>query len=318
MGAVEGITRIVSFGCVHPHVCGFRPFFFFSPFFLFPVEVYVLDLESLSQKLESRDSFPSLPEVLSDVIHEIDAENISMEALARLIQKDVSFSAQLVRQANCGMYAEAGHVSTVVQAVRLLGFRMLKGFCLTLPIFSRYRNVSGIADLWYHCQAASACAGIVSRHVTGVEKEEAETAGLLHDLGKVFLILEMRSLTNDLHQTASDPLRSPDWREESEHLGINHCFVGARYGRMFNFPGSILDPILWHHEPQKAIHNKELTHVCCLGDQIATIVGAVHGDFLFVEPVLLHSLDYLGIRPDRFSSILEHCLEVVCRISPIP
>ncbi len=276
-----------------------------------------MDLDSLSRKLESRESFPSLPEVLSDVIHEIDAENISMESLARMIQKDVSFSAQLVRQANSGMYADAGRVSTVVQAVRLLGFRMLKGFCLTLPIFSRYRNLSGITDLWYHSRVASVCAGIVSGHVSGVEKDEAETAGLLHDLGKVFLILEMHSFTNDHLQTADDPLRSPDWKAETDTLGINHCFIGARYGRMFNFPGSILDPILWHHEPGKAIHNKELTHVCCLGDQIATIVGAMHPDFMFVEPVILHSLDYLGIRPERFSSILNDCLEVVSRISTI-
>ena len=276
-----------------------------------------MDLDSLSRKLESRESFPSLPEVLSDVIHEIDAENISMESLARMIQKDVSFSAQLVRQANSGMYADAGRVSTVVQAVRLLGFRMLKGFCLTLPIFSRYRNLSGITELWYHSRVASVCAGIVSGHVSGVEKDEAETAGLLHDLGKVFLVLEMHAFTNDHLQTADDPLRSPDWKAETDILGINHCFIGARYGRMFNFPGSILDPILWHHEPRKAIHNKELTHVCCLGDQIATIVGAMHPDFMFVEPVILHSLDYLGIRPERFSSILNDCLEVVSRISTI-
>lgn len=276
-----------------------------------------MDLDSLSRKLESRESFPSLPEVLSDVIHEIDAENISMESLARMIQKDVSFSAQLVRQANSGMYADAGRVSTVVQAVRLLGFRMLKGFCLTLPIFSRYRNLSGITELWYHSRVASVCAGIVSGHVSGVEKDEAETAGLLHDLGKVFLVLEMHAFTNDHLQTADDPLRSPDWKAETDTLGINHCFIGARYGRMFNFPGSILDPILWHHEPGKAIHNKELTHVCCLGDQIATIAGAVHPDFMFVEPVILHSLDYLGIRPERFSSILNDCLEVVSRISTI-
>lgn len=276
-----------------------------------------MDLDSLSRKLESRESFPSLPEVLSDVIHEIDAENISMEALSRMIQKDVSFSAQLVRQANSGIYADAGRVSTVVQAVRLLGFRMLKGFCLTLPIFSRYRNISGIAELWYHSRVASVCSGIISGYVSSVEKDEAETAGLLHDLGKVFLILEMRSFTNDHIQTADDPLRSPDWKAETDHLGINHCFIGARYGRMFNFPGSIMDPILWHHEPRKAIHNKELTHVCCLGDQIATIVGAMHPDFMFVEPVILHSLDYLGLRPERFSSILNDCLEVASRISHI-
>lgn len=276
-----------------------------------------MDIDALSKKLKNLESFPTLPSVLSDVIHEIDAENISMEDLSRLIQKDLSFSAHLVRQANSGLYAEAGHVSTVLQAVRLLGFRMLKGLCLTLPIFSRYRNVQGIPELWYHSRTASVCAGIVAEQVQNVEKDEAETAALLHDLGKVFLILEMRSFTNDQIQIADEPYRSPDWKFETETLGINHCFIGARYGRMFHFPGSIIDPILWHHEPGKATHNKELTHVCCLGDQIATIVGAAHPDFVFVEPSILHSLDYLGIRQDRFLLILKDCLEAVSRISPL-
>lgn len=276
-----------------------------------------MDLDAISKKLENRESFPTLPSVLSDVIHEIDAENISMEDLARLIQKDLSFSAQLVRQANSGLYAEAGRVSTVVQAVRLLGFRMLKGLCLTLPIFSRYKNVQGIPELWYHSRVASVCAGIVAERIQKVEKDEAETGALLHDLGKVFLILEMRSFTNDQIQMADEPDRKPDWKFESETVGINHCFIGARYGRMFNFPGSIIDPILWHHEPDKAAHNKELTHVCCLGDQIATVVGASHPDYAFVEPSILHSLDYLGIRQDRFLLMLTDCLEAVSHISPL-
>lgn len=276
-----------------------------------------MDLDAISKKLENRESFPTLPSVLSDVIHEIDAENISMEDLARLIQKDLSFSAQLVRQANCGLYAEAGRVSTVVQAVRLLGFRMLKGLCLTLPIFSRFKNVQGIPELWYHSRAASVCAGVVAGRVPKVEKDEAETGALLHDLGKVFLILEMRSFTNDQIQMADEPDRKPDWKFEFETFGINHCFIGARYGRMFNFPESIIDPILWHHEPDKTTHNKELTHVCCLGDQMATIVGATHPDYAFVEPSILHSLDYLGIRQDRFLLMLTDCLEAVSHISPL-
>ncbi|MHB1925777.1 MAG: hypothetical protein ACYCRD_00710 [Leptospirillum sp.] len=84
----------------------------------------------------------------------------------------------------------------------------------------------------------------------------------------------------------------------------------------FNLPGSIIAPILWHHEPDKATHNKEMTHVCCLGDQIATILGTSHPDFPFVEPSILPSLDYLGIRQDHFQLILTYCLESVSRISP--
>lgn len=274
-----------------------------------------MDLQDLSQKLEKRESFPTLPGVISEVVHEIDAENISMEDLGKLIQKDVAFAVHLVRQANSGAYSESGRVSSVTQAVRVLGFRMLKGLCLTLPIFSRYKDALGVSELWHHSRVTSLCCRIVSEKICPVERDEAETAGLLHDLGKVFITLEMPQFMNDQLQVADSTTQKPDWIAETEKLGVNHCFIGARYGRMFNFPGSIIEPILWHHEPGKATHSKELVHICCLGDQIASIVGATHPDFTFVETSVIHSLDYLGIRMDRFQSILTECLERVSSIS---
>ncbi len=274
-----------------------------------------MDLDELSKKLEKRESFPTLPGVISEVIHEIDLETSSMEDIAKIIQKDVSFSAHLVRQVNSGAYAEAGRISSVIQAVRVMGFRMLKGLCLTLPIFSRYKDVPGVSEFWYHSCVTSICCRIVARNIHSVAIDEAETAGLLHDLGKVFLILEMPQFMHDQLQLADSAVHGPDWLSEREKIGINHCFIGSKYGRMFNFPGSILEPILWHHEPGKASHNKELTHVCCLGDQIASIVGAPHPDFSFVEPALLYSLDYLGIRMEQFRAILAECLGQTSKIS---
>ena len=274
-----------------------------------------MELDELSRKLEKRESFPTLPGVISEIVHEIDSEKISMEDLGKIIQKDVSFAAHLVRQANSGAYVEAGRVSSVVQAVRVMGFRVLKGMCLTVPIFTRYKNLPGISELWYHSRVASLCCRIVSEKIQLGEKDEVETAGLLHDLGKVFLALEMPEFMHRQSQMADSAEGRSDWIAERKNLGIDHCFIGARYGRMFNFPGTILEPILWHHEPQKANHNKELTHVCCLGDQIASIVGAPHPDFHFVEPSLLHSLDYLGIGAELFQSILGECLHRVSAIS---
>jgi HD-like signal output (HDOD) protein len=268
-----------------------------------------MDLIDLSKKLQKRDAFPPIPAVVSEIIQEIDYGEISMENLSKLIQKDVCLATHLIRHANAGAYASAGPVSTVVQSIKVMGFRVLKGLCLSLPVFSQFRDIPGVMDLWRHSYITSSCCRIIAERIKLPTIDEAETAGLLHDLGKIFMYLEMPQYISPRLDATGDAPSEADWVVERKALGIDHSFIGARYGRMFNFPASILNPILWHHEPHKATANLELTHVCSLGDKIASIIGAGHPDFIFVETSLLQSLDYLGIRKEIFQFILMDCLE---------
>jgi HD-like signal output (HDOD) protein len=264
-----------------------------------------MDLINLSKKLQKREAFPPIPAVVSEIIQEIDYGEISMENLGKLIQRDVCLATHIIRHANAGAYASAGPVSTVVQSIKVMGFRVLKGLCLSLPVFSQFRDVPGVMALWRHSYITSACCRIIAERIKLPTVDEAETAGLLHDLGKVFMYLEMTQFVGPRLATSEEAPVEPDWVAERNVLGIDHSFIGARYGRMFNFPGSIL----WHHEPHKATANQELTHVCSLGDKIASIIGAGHPDYVYVETSLLQSLDYLGIRKEIFQFILMDCLD---------
>ncbi len=268
-----------------------------------------MDLINLSKKLQKREAFPPIPAVVSEIIQEIDYGEISMENLGRLIQKDVCLATHIIRHANAGAYSSAGPVSTVIQSIKVMGFRVLKGLCLSLPVFSQFRDVPGVMGLWRHSYITSACCRIIAERIKLPALDEAETSGLLHDLGKIFMYLEMPQFIGPRLSVSDASSGEPDWVVERNSLGIDHSFIGARYGRMFNFPESILNPILWHHEPHKATANQELTHVCSLGDKIASIIGACHPDYVYVETSLLQSLDYLGIRKGIFQFILMDCLD---------
>lgn len=276
-----------------------------------------MDLSDLSRKLEKWVDFPALPGIAAQVINEIDSKNVSMEALGKLILKDVCFSAHLVRHANSPAHASAGKVSSVPQAIRVMGLQEVKGLCMSVPIFTRFHEVLGIPDLWYHCRISSLCCRIFAENTNLADPDVAETAGLLHDLGKVFITIELPQLMELQLQTADTLPWRPVCLREMEILGTTHCLIGARYARMFNFPRDLLESILWHHQPDKADYSKSLTHLCCLGDQIASIIGAPDPDSIFVDPVILRSLDHLGIRLSRFRLILEECLRQGATISSL-
>jgi HD-like signal output (HDOD) protein len=96
---------------------------------------------------------------------------------------------------------------------------------------------------------------------------------------------------------------------ERRVLHVDHCFIGARYGRMFQFPAAIIDCLLWHHEPHKSPAHQDLVHLLRVGEELAVMVGAEHPDSIFVEPSVLFSLDFLDVNRSQFRKILEECLE---------
>ena len=270
-----------------------------------------MEIVNLSEKLSDPKTFPAIPDVVTSIIHEIDLGAISIANLGKIVQKDVGFATQIIRHANTGAYIAAGQVTTITQAIRLIGFRMLKGFCLTVPLFTSARHVAGIDALWYHSRVASLCCRILADQIGFPEPEIAETSGLLHDIGKVYLALHEQNFFAERTQLADQPGQMSDWLSERKAFQVDHCFIGARYGRLFQFPTAIIDCLLWHHEPHKSPAHQDLVHLLRVGEELAVILGAEHPDSIFVEPSILLSLDFLGVNRSDFRKILEECLDKV-------
>jgi len=95
--------------------------------------------------------------------------------------------------------------------------------------------------------------------------KSAYIAGLLHDIGKVILdqyVAEASPLFfRKLSQKNEDFLTS-----EKKLLGITHCEAGGFLARKWNFPDGLSDVIQFHHTPEKAKKNKELTYIIYLAD----------------------------------------------------
>ena len=271
----------------------------------------MLNLPDFFESFDRRGGFPVLPEVISEIVHEIDAERISMGDLAGLVQKDVSFAAQVLAHANSSMYMMPNRITNVTQALQVIGLRHLKALCLTIPLFTRFRHIMGLPELWRHSQVSALCTRIAAekfKKTLQVDAEIAETVGLMHDIGKIFLFLESEEFVQSQLQVADDPQTLPDWKREREVMRFDHSFIGTRFGRKFNFPPVVLDALLYHHEPEKSQYQQELVCLCALGDQMATIIGAMHPDFRFVDPQILEVQKRLGLLPSHFEELLRECV----------
>jgi signal transduction histidine kinase len=93
--------------------------------------------------------------------------------------------------------------------------------------------------------------------------EEAFVAGLLHDIGLVFLIHHFPDDYKAVIKSAGKHQSAID--AEKAVLGISHAEIGKMLAEKWNFPPNLCDAIGYHHQVPDRIDKVELMHLVQLG-----------------------------------------------------
>jgi CheY-like chemotaxis protein/HD-like signal output (HDOD) protein len=209
------------------------------------------------------DALPArtLGGVVGAVIFTAGSPRADLSELANMIARDVSLSARVIRTANSAAYAKArGPVTTVHDAVRIIGSSAVRNIAVTLGIFDVMpkNHPDGYNPIfcWQHSFAvARLCEHLFNpgpgpnpAQDTGV----AYIVGLCHDLGELVFRErfgpEYRAIM-DCHQRTQRP-----WPDiEREVLGMTHGELVLAILHHFGLPAAIADPIeQFHHSPSSA------------------------------------------------------------------
>lgn len=227
------------------------------------------------------DSLPTLPVVVARVL-ELSAPIAAgageagevPEELVRLIERDPSLTARVLSLANTSSPARA---RTAAEAVAQLGCQAVRSVALTTrvlvpPVPGDEAPLDGAA-FWEHCLAVASAAKMLARHVSAaLDGEEAFTAGLLHDLGKIALAWAVpKSYARAWAAAGADNRSLAD--HERSLLGVDHLVVGRRLAQRWNLPRAI-ELVLWlHHQPGEAVPasvgEADLIRIVALADAIA-------------------------------------------------
>jgi len=156
-------------------------------------------------------------------------ESLSLAQIERIVSKDVGMAAKILQLANSAFIGTRGRVSSLLQAVSLIGTESVRTLVLSVHVFSQCDGSSKVAAylpaLWDHSVAAASLAqGIAtSESCTKAMVEESFTAGLLHDIGKVIFLSEMLDKYRHIVGTSRGSISEL----ELEQLGCTHAQVGA-------------------------------------------------------------------------------------------
>ncbi len=184
-----------------------------------------------------------------------DTENNYHEA-AELIRSDSLLTAKLLKACNSSALGLAEPVSSVDQALLLLGYDQVMGLVLSLGFGSSMKvALPGYAievnGLWRHAFTTATVAETMIRRglCPAADAAEAFTAGLLHDFGKLIMaqVLPVEAHAAIHQHMAAEGLGSIE--AEREVLGTDHAEVGACLLHLWRLPHWIVEAVTCHHRP---------------------------------------------------------------------
>jgi putative nucleotidyltransferase with HDIG domain len=195
---------------------------------------------------------PAFPQIAIRVLQLTNNEDVSMRQLGDLISCDPSFSSEVLTIANSALYARRVPVTSILQAIAVLGLNRLKGVCLTVGIrayLGKSPNRSSLRAIWRH---SLACALIAEQLAQGgsMNTNAAYTAGVLHDIGRLAMVV-IRPETYEALLMNHSGSPSSILQHERGLFGFDHCEAGSRLIADWKLPADFEAIVSNHHSPRQ-------------------------------------------------------------------
>jgi putative nucleotidyltransferase with HDIG domain len=215
-----------------------------------------------------------LPATAQRLLALLRGEDEALARIAKLVESDQALVASLLRRANSAKYS-AGPARDVLEAVMRVGTVSL----LDIVVQEHMRDLLVAAptygldehDLWIHGAAAQLAARAIRAERPKIAPV-AETAALLHDIGKLIISRYLRVDARELTTYARDH-EVTCTEAERQLLGFDHTMIGAAVAEHWHFPDDVAFAIRHHHDSGGAAHSPVLDTVV-LANIVAKMVGA--------------------------------------------
>ncbi len=213
------------------------------------------------QRLVSKlGSLPSPPKLYMDLVTELKSKNASIRRVADCIAEDAGMVARLLRLVNSAFFGFPQRISDPHRAASLLGMTAVTSLVLSVKVFSEHDAATlkslGLAGLMDHCLRVGNYAKAIAQHegLCRQDVDDAFTAGLLHDVGRLVLAT---SLPAEYKKVADLVTRGRSSVSEAEWMtfGASHAEVGGYLLGLWGFPDSIVEALAFHHEPRVGLHS---------------------------------------------------------------
>jgi len=225
-----------------------------------------LERRKIELLLDRVQRLPTLPGIAYHVLPLAMADRPNSRKIEQVLESDAALAARVLQLA-IRLGHPAARLTSIDAVMAAVPVEQLAADLLTLDIVETESLRHGrLQRLWQHNLATAMAAQAIASRLGTVCPQEAQLAGLLHDIGLVALSLVMpsalRQVLERVEANGKDPLEI-----EREILGVDHVVVGRRLAQRWGFAESIQNAVWLHHQPGVALPGAE---------QGALLAGVVH------------------------------------------
>lgn len=213
--------------------------------------------DSLNELITKAESLPSLPSLYTEITELMQSEDGSIQEAGKLVAQDIGMTAKILQLVNSAFFGLARHIGSAEEAVLYLGFDVLRGLVLTVKLFNdlEHANKSGLnlEELWNRSLLISSA----SKHVAVLaeldskDQDYAQMAGMLNDVGILFMAANMPEQYNEAIKIQSDTKQNFCDVEE-QVFGCTHADAGGSLLGIWGLPDPIVDAVAHHHHPSQS------------------------------------------------------------------
>lgn len=244
-----------------------------------------ISFATLKQRAEKIKELSTLPSVILRILEVMNNPVADARDVEREIMEDPVITAKVLKVANSAFYGANRDISSVSQAVVLMGFAEVQNIALSVSIFSRFSEPTKMFDrrqFWEHCFATAVTAEALQRRVNA-QTSDGFVAGLLHDIGRIVLDQYFPNEFREIIAMAENQ-KIPVLEAERKVLGVTHGDIGYWVTERWNLPPLLTDAVLFHHSPFSCRESYVLTSIVHVADVISKAFSGYMNDEIIPSP----------------------------------
>ncbi len=225
--------------------------------------------KELAKLVTSSASLPTLPENYHRMQKELEKEFPSLKKISEIIEEDPSMAAEVLRLVNSAFFNMPKEITSIQEAVNILGINVIKSVALYVEIFSYAKklksNIVKQIDLWKHSVRVGVWSKILFSIVfpNKITSDSAYISGLLHDVGYL-IISNMEKYDEKI--SAEMKKGAQLFEAEKNIYNVSHAEVGAYLLSVWNLPEPVIRAVANHHEPGSVFPMDKLSKVIYLAN----------------------------------------------------
>lgn len=190
---------------------------------------------------------PTLPAIIVQAINVMQDPDSDAKDVQKVIERDPAISAKILRVANSAFFGYSRRITTIVDAVRVLGYTNVQGMIIGVGAFDAFRTQRlNLAEFWKHSIVTATAARFLAPR-TGCAADEAFMAGILHDIGKLVFAIQSEVAYERVLELERDAAMS-SIEAERTLFEFTHPEVGAAMVERWELPVKYVDAIAHHHD----------------------------------------------------------------------